>query len=209
MANYSYTQIKIKPNSLQNNQIAIDDFEQFKKEFNTFVEESSYENIGWINPTRLKKDDSVSERAKYSTAQIFHMEENDNIFELILEGRWCSPSQLFIDLCKKYKLNLHYIDRENGCNFTHIVIMENGKVKLNRQNEYISALAIKYCKEEVFDEIIEQFEDTEYYDNQDDIIYSLKEFLKDEDYFYLKKSLRQSTEYKNFLKYAKDFYDRP
>ncbi len=209
MANYSITTITITKNSLQNEQIAIDNLELFIEEFNTFIEESSYSNIGWINPTRLKKDDSASERAKYSTAQIYSIDEDKNKIELTLEGRWCSPSQLFIDLCKKYKLNLHYVDRENGCNFTHIVIMENGKVKLNRQNEYISALAIKHCKEEVFDEIIEQFEDSEWFHNNGNIIRQLKAFFADEDYSYLKKELSISTEYKNFLKYAKDLYDRP
>ena len=209
MANYSTTTITITKNSLQNEQIAIDNLEQFKEEFNTFIEESSYSNIGWINPTRLKKDDSASERAKYSTAQLYSRNEDNNKIELFLGGRWCSPSQLFIDLCKKYKLNLHYVDRENGCNFTHIVIMENGKVKTNRQNEYISALAIKHCKDEVFDEIIEIFEESEWFYNNDNIIRQLKAFFADEDYSYLKKELRISLEYKNFLKYAKDFYDRP
>ena len=209
MANTSITNITIKINSLKNQQEAIDNLEQFKIEFNKFVEESSYGHIGWINPTRLQKDDSANERAKYSTAQIFHVEENNKIFQLVLEGRWCSPSQLFIDLCKKYKLNLHYVDRENGCNFTHIVIMENGKVKTNRQNEYISALAIKHCKDEVFDEIIEIFEESEWFYNNGNIIRQLKAFFADEDYSYLKKELRISLEYMNFLKYAKDFYDRP
>ena len=209
MANYSITNITITKNSLQNEQIAIDNLEQFKEEFNTFIEESSYNNIGWINPTRLQKNDSASERAKYSTAQIYSRNEDNNKIELFLGGRWCSPSQLFIDLCKKYKLNLHYVDRENGCNFTHIVIMENGKVKTNRQNEYISALAIKHCKDEVFDEIIEIFEESEWFYNNDNIIRQLKAFFADEDYSYLKKELRISLEYKNFLKYAKDFYDRP
>ena len=209
MANYSTTTITITKNSLQNEQIAIDNLEQFTEEFNAFIEESSYCHIGWINASRLQKNDSASERAKYSTAQIYSRNEDENKIELTLEGRWCSPSQLFIDLCKKYKLNLHYVDRENGCNFTHIVIMENGKVKLNRQNEYISALAIKHCKEEVFDEIIEQFEDSEWFHNNGNIIRQLKAFFADEDYFYLKKELRLSNKYTNFLKYAKDFYDRP
>lgn len=209
MANYSITNITITKNSLQNEQIAIDNLEQFKEEFNIFIEESSYGHMGWINASRLQKNDSANERAKYSTAQIYSRNEDENKIELTLEGRWCSPSQLFIDLCKKYKLNLHYVDRENGCNFTHIVIMENGKVKLNRQNEYISALAIKHCKEEVFDEIIEQFEDSEWFHNNGNIIRQLKAFFADEDYFYLKKELRLSNKYTNFLKYAKDFYDRP
>ena len=209
MANYSTTTITITKNSLQNEQIAIDNLEQFKEEFNTFVEESSYGHVGWINASRLQKNDSANERAKYSTAQILNRDEDENKIELTLEGRWCSPSQLFIDLCKKYKLNLHYVDRENGCNFTHIVIMENGKVKLNRQNEYISALAIKHCKDEVFDEIIEIFEESEWFHNNGNIIRQLKAFFADEDYFYLKKELRLSNKYTNFLKYAKDFYDRP
>ena len=101
------------------------------------------------------------------------------------------------------------MDRENGCNFTHIVIMENGKVKTNRQNEYISALAIKHCKDEVFDEIIEIFEESEWFYNNGNIIRQLKAFFADKDYSYLKKELRISLEYMNFLKYAKDFYDRP
>ena len=209
MANYSITNITITKNSLQNEQIAIDNLEQFKEEFNTFIEESSYGHVGWINASRLQKNDSANERAKYSTAQILNRDEDENKIELTLEGRWCSPSQLFIDLCKKYKLNLHYVDRENGCNFTHIVIMENGKVKLNRQNEYISALAIKHCKDEVFDEIIEIFEESEWFHNNGNIIRQLKAFFADEDYFYLKKELRLSNKYTNFLKYAKDFYDRP
>lgn len=204
MANTSITNITITKNSLQNEQIAIDNLEQFKEEFNTFIEDYTLDNLGWINPTRLKKNLTPNESAKYSTAHIYSKNEEKDKIELLLEGRWCSPSQLFIDLCKKYKLNLHYVDRENGCNFTHIVIMENGKVKLNRQNEYISALAIKHCKDEVFDEIIEIFEDTDYYHAQEGI----SKFLKDEDYFYLKKALRLSTEYGNFLEYAKDFYDK-
>lgn len=207
MANYST--ITITKNSLQNEQIAIDNLEQFTEEFNAFIEESSYGHTEWINASRLQKNDSASERAKYSTAEICNRYEDKNKIELTLEGKWCSPSQLFIDLCKKYKLNLHYVDRENGYNFTHIVIMENGKVKLNRQNEYISALAIKYCKEEIFDEIIEIFEESEWFYNNDNIIRQLKAFFADEDYSYLKKELRISLEYKNFLKYAKDFYDRP
>lgn len=207
MANYST--ITITKNSLQNEQIAIDNLEQFTEEFNAFIEESSYGHTEWINASRLQKNDSASERAKYSTAEICNRYEDKNKIELTLEGKWCSPSQLFINLCKKYKLNLHYVDRENGYNFTHIVIMENGKVKLNRQNEYISALAIKYCKEEIFDEIIEIFEESEWFYNNDNIIRQLKAFFADEDYSYLKKELRISLEYKNFLKYAKDFYDRP
>lgn len=208
MANYSYTELEITSNKTKNYQIQLDDIEQFKKEFDTFVEESSYGQVGWINPIRLQKDDSSNERAKYSTATITYFQyEKDSIF-MTLEGRWCSPSQLFIDLCKKYELNLKYIDRENGWDFTHVVIMENGKIKKNKQSDYISALAINFDKELVFNEIIEIFENTEYFDDQDDVNSSIKEFLKDEDYFYLKKALRQSTEYKNFLKYAKDFYDR-
>lgn len=204
MANTSITNITIKLNSLQNQQEAIDKFEQFKIEFNTFVEDSLYGHLGWINPTRLQKNDSASERAKYSTAQIFHKEENDKIFQLVLEGRWCSPSQLFIDLCKKYKLNLHYVDRENGCNFTHIVIMENGKVKLNRQNEYISVLAIKHCKDEVFDEICEFFEDSGWFDSEETVRESLLEFFKDDEYADFKRVLVSAKEYKNFLKYYEE-----
>ena len=204
MANTSITNITIKLNSLQNQQEAIDNLEQFKIEFNTFVEDSLYGHLGWIDPTRLQKNDSASERAKYSTAQIFHKEENDKIFQLVLEGRWCSPSQLFIDLCKKYKLNLHYVDRENGCNFTHIVIMENGKVKLNRQNEYISALAIKHCKDEVFDEICEFFEDSGWFDSEETVRESLLEFFKDDEYADFKRVLVSAKEYKNFLKYYEE-----
>lgn len=208
MANYSYTDITITTNKDENEQIQIDKIEAFDAEFKTFIEDSVSSSIGWLNPTRLQKNDSANQRALYSTADILIYNLSEKKIKIGLQGRWCSPSQLFIDLCKKHKLNLKYIDRENGCNFTHVVIIENGKIVKNVQSQYISALSISYCKEEVFDEIIEQFEDSGWFDAKENVNESLKDFLKDEEYCHLKKALINSKKYKDFLKYAKDLYDR-
>ena len=81
MANYSYTQIKIQKNTKENNQIAIDSLESFYKEFGTFIDGSTYENIGWIDATRLKKDNTPNESAKYSTAEILHLIKCDEYIE--------------------------------------------------------------------------------------------------------------------------------
>lgn len=200
MANYSYAQITIKKNKQQNETLALDNMQLFINDINSITTENN-----WLDPVSYQKDDSVDQRAKYSTGEILTFEYNENkpeIINMAVQGRWCTPSQLFIDLCKKYKLSLHYIDREGGCNFTHVVIMEEGKVKLNKQNEYTSSLSIKYCEDEVYEEIIQEFQDSDYDQNT----LGLKEFFKSEDGNHYKFALTSAGHYRIFLKYYKNYY---
>lgn len=197
MANWSNTTIKINANQKDNEQIRIDAINDYKEFVNQFKKNN------FFNPSKLMKDDSIDQRAKYSCAEIIvENQEKDDEIEYYIQGRWCSPSQMFIDACEKFKLSMLYFDRENGCNFTHVIVMENGKVKLDKQDAYISALALKYNEEEVYDEIIENYEDSEFFDE-----ISIKQYIDHEENEELKKELIKAKCYKKFLAHAKSTYE--
>lgn len=171
MANWSTTVAEITCNENENEQVKIDKINLIKKKIEELTEDR------YINAYKLQKDDSIDSRAKYSGAEIIDIVSEDVSVTYILQGRWCSPSQMFIDFCEELELNLLYIDREGGCNFTHVVEMTDGIVEVNEEDDYISKLAIKYCKDEVFEETINWIMEQEVYEEEDGI----RKFFEDED----------------------------
>jgi len=132
MANYSDTTIKLTGAR------AKEALEYLK----TFV---NCECGSWLLVEELAPDNSISSNSGFSDMEIYNIEENENSFEISGSGRWCSPYNFFQDLAEKFELSGHYLDREGGCDFTHLIEWENGKQLSDVEEAYFSQLAFDWC----------------------------------------------------------------
>ena len=107
MANWSDTTIQLSGNS-----------EAIQNAHN-FIEKYSKE--GYLDPSALMKDTSVSSRAKYTIMAIEDYFRDNTSIQIYGQGRWCAPSGFFKDIVNKFDLEIDYVDSENGSDFCHII----------------------------------------------------------------------------------------
>jgi hypothetical protein len=102
------------------------------------------DNQSWIDGDHLKTDDSVNQRGLYEGGELLVYTKEPNLIEISINGRWSGPSGLFIYLIETFKLSGTYVDREQGCNFTHVIEAVYGEILSEDEDDYISDLAFQY-----------------------------------------------------------------
>lgn len=98
----------------------------------------------WLDVTELMPDDSTESRAGFSYMEIFDITDTDDGFEISASGRWSSPFQFIEMIAKQFNLSGYYLDREAGCDFTHVMEFYNGTKIIDRVDDYFSQLAFDY-----------------------------------------------------------------
>lgn len=223
MANWSECEVTIDFSKI-NNETFKNRFECLLKDLKQYITYSNYEKVEenilmnneelydlaqrdtiLIDPSAMKKDDSVNERALFSISQLtfYSVQDLETSLSLVLSlsGRWCACSGLFEYLSKTYcPTKMVYVDRENGCDFTHVVIYENGVKKLDKQDAYISLLAFKNVDTDyMIDEIFEELD----YDIENEVLkeFTIKEFKQEyKKYYSILKESKSIERLKEWLK---------
>jgi hypothetical protein len=112
------------------------------------------DNQSWIDGVHLKTDDSINQRGLYEGGELIDYSKEPHLIEISINGRWSGPSGLFIYLIETFKLSGTYIDREQGCDFTHVIEAKDGEILSELEDNYISDLALKYVNHEsVYEEL--------------------------------------------------------
>jgi len=136
MANWSYTEITLSGS----------------EQDILFAETELKNNItdGWLNVSKYMKDDSVNQRAGYSSAEVISIDILNDTIELSLSGRWCSPHQYFEDFAERHNLSGEYADSEEGCNFFHLMKFKDGIKIHDEESNYFSQESIDYHDIDMF-----------------------------------------------------------
>lgn len=109
----------------------------------------------WIDAVHLKTDDSVNQRGLYEGGELIDYAKFPGAIEISINGRWSGPSGLFIYLIETFKLSGTYIDREQGCDFTHVIEATDGVIASDEEDDYISDLALKYVDHtSIYEELV-------------------------------------------------------
>ena len=144
MANWSDTTIQLsgKSEAIQN--------------AHNFIEKYSKE--GYLDPSVLMKDTSVSSRAKYTIMAIEDYFRDNTSIQIYGQGRWCAPSGFFKDIVNKFDLEIAYVDSENGSDFCHI-IQGNKNNLVEKEYSYWSKEHFDHLGggEAFFDEIVDWY----------------------------------------------------
>lgn len=104
----------------------------------------SFTKDDWLDVTEFMPDDSIESRAGFSYMDISSITDIDDGFEISASGRWCSPFKFIEIVAKKFDLSGSYLDREAGCDFTHVMKFDNGTKVTDVEDCYFSQLAFDY-----------------------------------------------------------------
>ena len=127
MANWSSLKIELTGN--------VENINNLKNELINIVEN------GNLNPTNLPNN---HEDEGYNIVYGIDIDVKENILTISGSGRWSGPYNYIKDLVKKYNLSGKYFDMEEGNDFSHLILFENGEVDFETDDYYFSKLSILF-----------------------------------------------------------------
>lgn len=156
MANWSYTDVTLRGS----------------EEDILFAETELKSNITgeYLNVSKYIKNDSVNQRAGYSSSEVININILDDTIELSLSGRWCSPHMYFEDFAKRHSLSGEYADMEEGCDFFHLMKFKDGIKIYDKESSYFSQESIDYHDIDMFIEDYSWIAEGDDWENNDEIL---------------------------------------